>query len=149
MNKIFFALLVALNIGTAMAEETLYLGARGFAPLSQQFSLSSLSIGGQVGANFGLLGLRGSVETTTAFQNLRIGGDAYLNLGRDLSKVYLGAGGTVALGGAIDPEAHGLAGLETRLGGMGLFVEALPSFNLGGTQAVFEFKMSAGLNIHF
>ena len=133
-----------------MAQSSIYVGARGFAPLNPQaFSLGNISLGGQLGANFGVAGLRGLVQTNLAFSSLRLGGDAYLNLGSELSTFYLGGGGSVALGAGLEPEAHGLAGLETKLGGMGLFVEALPGFNLGGAQPVFDLKVSAGLNVHF
>lgn len=150
MNRILLAVLAVLALSSAMAESSLYLGARGFAPLNPQaFSLTNLSIGGQLGANFEMFGLRGLVQTNLGFSSLRVGGDAYLNLGSNLSKIYLGGGGSVGLAGGLDPEAHGLAGLETKLGGMGLFVEALPGFGFGGVQPVFDLKLSAGLNIHF
>ena len=150
MKKILLVTLTILALGSAMAENTLYLGARGFAPLNPQaFSLGTLSLGGQIGANFGMVGLRGLVQTNLAFSSLRLGGDAYLNLGSQLSKFYLGGGASVALGAGLEPEAHGLAGLETKLGGMGLFVEAMPGFNLGGAQPAFDLKVSVGLNIHF
>lgn len=148
--KTILSALVVLALSSAMAENTLYLGARGFAPLSAQpLAVENLTLGGQVGANFNMFGLRGLVQTNLAFSSLRIGGDAYFNLGSDLSKIYLGGGGSVALGGGLEPEAHGLAGLETHIGGLGLFAEALPGFKLGGVQAEFDLKISAGINLHF
>jgi hypothetical protein len=151
MKKIAWLLVVVVfGINTAFAD--VYFGARGLAPVSlSPFGIGTIGLGAQVGANLGDpelgFGLRGIVETDVTFSGFRVGGDLYGRLGGELSYLYLGGGGTVTIGTDLAPELHGLIGLETRLGGLGLFIEAMPgyAFNTG----LFSIRVAAGLNIHF
>ena len=150
--KRIVVLLTALVLGFTTASAEMYFGARGLAPLSlTPFGIGLIGLGAQVGANLGEsafgYGVRGMVETDVAFSSFRAGGDVYGRVGGESSALYLGGGGTVTIGANLAPEVHGLVGLETRVGGLGLFLEAMPGYAFSAS--TFSIRVSAGLNIHF
>jgi hypothetical protein len=99
------------------------------------------------------LGLRAALELHPASRRARMASAGLLYRPAGLWGLYGGVGadahfhGDLSLGETTEYGAHALAGLELRLGPLGVFGEAQPGINLRGTLAYLNAR--AGVNLHF